>query len=253
MVGPLPYVGGKNRLAAKIIDRFPQHVTYVEPFAGGGQVFFHKEPSKVEILNDKDGEIVNFFRVCQSHHDEFIRYSRFLLASRQWYDLLQRTDPTTLTDVQRAVRFLYLQKSSFAGLVLRQTYHWHVVQPPTFNPERLPEIIHNTHKRLERVQIECSPYEEVLARFDGPDTLHYLDPPYWNKKLYRYNFTTADFEKLEERLRKLKGKFVLSLNDVPEVRALFSRFSIEGVELPYTAQKKSGRRYREVLITNFKR
>jgi DNA adenine methylase len=104
---------------------------------------------------------------------------------------------------------------------------------------------------LERVQIECLPYEEVLARYDRAATFFYLDPPYWGKTLYRYNLTTADFEKLEERLRKLHGKFMLSLNDVPEVRTLFHRFHIQPVELHYTAQSHAGRRFREVLIMNF--
>jgi DNA adenine methylase len=103
------------------------------------------------------------------------------------------------------------------------------------------------------VQIECLPYEEVLKRFDRPTTLFYLDPPYFRRKLYRYNLEDAEFPKLADRLKKLRGKFILSLNDVPEVRTLFHRFHIYGVELAYTTQKRAGRRYREVLITNFKR
>ncbi len=253
MVGPLSYIGGKNRLAKRIIEIFPEHTTYVEAFAGGAQVLFHKEPSPVEVLNDLDGEIVNFFRVCQSHHEELVRYFRFSLVSRRWFDLLKATDPATLTDIQRAARYLYLLKGSFASLVVRPTYHWHVVQPPGLNLAKLPELLHNTHKRLERVQIECLPYEEILKRFDRTATLFYLDPPYWGRQLYRYNFEPEDFEKLAERLRGLRGRFVLSLNDVPEVRRLFRRFHCSEVELSYTAQKKAGRRFREVLITNFKR
>ena len=253
MIGPLSYIGGKRSLAKRIIAIFPEHTTYVEAFAGGAQVFFHKEPSKVEVLNDLDGEIVNFFRVCQSHRDEMLRYFRFCLVSRKWFDLLKATDPATLTDVQRAARYLYLLKGSFASLVRHPNYHWHVVQPPGFNLERLPELIENAHKRLERVQLECLPYEEVLRRYDRPATLFYLDPPYFGRSLYRYNLTSADFEKLAERLRELRGRFVLSLNDVPEVRTLFRRFHLHEVQLPYTAQKRAGRRFREVLITNFKR
>jgi DNA adenine methylase len=253
MVGPLSYVGGKRALAKRVIEMFPAHTTYVEAFAGGAQVFFHKEPSKVEVLNDLDGEIVNFFRVCQLHYEELLRYSRYVLVSRRWFDLLRATNPGMLTDVQRAARYLYLLKNSFASLVRHPNYHWHVVQPPGFNLERLPQLIENAHKRLERVQIECLPYEEVLKRFDRPATLFYLDPPYFRRKLYRYNLEDADFAKLAERLAGLRGKFVLSLNDVPEVRALFQRFHVYGVELAYTAQKRAGRRYREVLITNFKR
>lgn len=253
MVGPLSYIGGKNRLATRIIEIFPKHKTYVEAFAGGAQVLFHKEASPVEVLNDLDGEIVNFFRVCQSHSDELVRYMRFAVVSRRWFELLKTTDPATLTDIQRAARYLYILKGSFASIVIRPTYHWHVVQPPGLNLAKLPELLENTHKRLERVQIECLPYEEILKRFDRPATLFYLDPPYWGRQLYRYNFESADFEKLAERLGELRGKFILSLNDVPEVRRLFRRFHITGVELSYTAQKKAGRRFREVLITNFKR
>src|SRR5215471_9972733 len=114
MVGPLPYIGGKNRLATRIIEIFPKHMTYVEAFAGGAQVLFHKEPSKVEILNDIDGEIVNFFRTCQAHYDELVRYFAFTLVSRTWYGLLRETDPKSLTDIQRAARFFYVLKCSFA-------------------------------------------------------------------------------------------------------------------------------------------
>jgi len=252
MIGPLSYIGGKRALAKRVIALFPKHTTYVEAFAGGAQVFFGKEPSKVEVLNDRDGEIVNFFRICQTHYEELLRYLRFMLVSRTWFEILRATDPATLTDIQRAARTLYLLKGSFASLVVHPNYHWHVVQPPGFNPERLPELIENTHKRLARVQIECLPYEEVLKRYDRPTTLFYCDPPYWGKQLYQYNFSKTDFEKLAERLGGIRGKFVLSLNDLPEVRALFRPFHISSVKLPYTSQKDSGRRYGEVLIANFK-
>lgn len=253
MVGPLSYIGGKNRLAKRIIEIFPKHTTYVEAFAGGAQVLFHKEPSAVEVLNDLDGEIVNFFRVCQLHHEELIRYLRFVLVSRRVFDLQKVIDPATLTDIQRAARYLYLLKNCFASLVRNPTYHWHVVQPPGFNLEKLPQLIENAHKRLERVQIECLPCGEIIKRFDRHATLFYLDPPYWGRKLYRHNFEESDFEKLAEQLATVRGKFILSLNDVPEVRKLFRRFRIEDVELHYSSQKNSGRRYREVLITNFRR
>lgn len=252
MAGPLSYIGGKNRLAKRVIEIFPKHTTYVEAFAGGAQVFFRKEPSKVEVLNDLDGEIVNFFRVCQQHYEELLRYLRFIVVSRKWFDLLRNSDPATLTDIQRAARHLYLLKNCFASLVRNPVYHRNVVQPPSFNLERLPELIEKAHKRLERVQLECAPYEEIVGRFDRPTTLFYLDPPYWGRKLYRHNFSEPDFQKLAEQLKNILGKFVLSLNDLPAVRALFAGFHIHGVELHYTSQKAAGRRYKEVLITNFR-
>src|ERR1700758_5232255 len=166
MIGPLPYIGGKNRLAKKIISMLPEHITYVEPFAGGAQVLFHKTPSAVEVLNDLDFDIVNFFRVCQWHYQELIRYLKFCLASRKLHELHTKTDPATLTDIQRAGRFFYLQKNSFGGLILKQRFHYGVAQPSNYNPERIAEIIERAHQRLARVQIESLPYELVLEKFD---------------------------------------------------------------------------------------
>ena len=139
MRGPLAYIGGKRALAKQIIDVFPDHVTFCEIFAGGAQVFFKKPPSKVEVLNDLDGEMVNFFRVCQQHYEELVRYLRFVLVSRKWFELLKTTDQTMLTDIQRAARFFYLQKNSFAALVRRHNFGGSVVEPSGFNPERIPQ------------------------------------------------------------------------------------------------------------------
>lgn len=251
MRGPLAYIGGKNAIANQIIATFPTHETYVEAFAGGAQVLFRKAPSKVEVLNDLDGEMVNFFRVCQLHYEELIRYLRFMLVSRKWFDLLLATDPATLTDIQRAARQFYLQKNSYAGLVRNPTIRRSLTHPPGFNPERIPALIEETHQRLARVQIECLPYEKVLVNYDSLSTLAYLDPPYYGRKLYKFNLDADDFRVMAELLGALRGKFVLSLNDVPEVRAIFKSFKIRGIDLAYTAQKHAGRRYREVLITNF--
>jgi DNA adenine methylase len=174
-----------------------------------------------------------------------------MVRSREWFGILKATDPRTLTDVQRAARHLYLLKNSFAALVRNPNYSINVSQPPSFNLERLPEVIEQSHKRLMRVQIESLPYEEILKRFDRPTTLFYLDPPYYDRELYNYNLKPEDFATLAERLRLLKGKFLLSLNDVPEVRALFKGFSIREIEFHYTAQKHAGRRYKELIITNY--
>jgi DNA adenine methylase len=250
MTGPLSYIGGKRAIAKQLIALFPEHTTYVEAFAGGAQVFFRKEPSEVEVLNDLDGEIVNFYRVCQQHYEELIRYFRFMIISRGWHGLLKATDPKMLTDIQRAARYLYLLKNSFAGLVRNLDYSASMTQPPSFNLERLPDSIEQAHKRLVRVQIESLPYEEILKRYDRPTTFFYLDPPYYGRKLYNYNLEPEDFATLADRLRTLKGRFVLSLNDLPQVRALFRDFSFREIDLHYTSQKIAGRRYRELIITN---
>src|ERR1700722_2690179 len=224
MVGPISYIGGKNGLATKNIAMLPQHITYVEPFAGGAQVLFHKPPSNVEVLNDLDLEIVNFFRVCQWHYQELIRYLRYGLASRKLHELHVKSDPVTLTDIQRAGRFYYLQKNSFGGLIVKQAFHYGVTQPSNFNPERIPEVIEQAHRRLQRVQIESLPYEQILEKYDRPTTLFYLDPPYWRRKIYKFNFSDDDFQRLRDRLARLKGNFIFSIDDRPEIRTLFGDF-----------------------------
>ena len=115
MKGPLSYVGGKVRLAPKIISMLPSHTTYCEAFAGGCQILFRKAPSKVEVINDLDGELINFYRICQNHYEELLRYLRFVLTSRKWFELLQHTPPESLTDVQRAGRYFFLQKAAFGA------------------------------------------------------------------------------------------------------------------------------------------
>jgi len=252
MIGPLPYIGGKNRLATKIISLLPEHTTYVEAFAGGAQVLFHKPPSNVEVLNDLDFDVVNFFRVCQWHYEELVRYLRFCLASRKLHELHVKTDPAVLTDIQRAGRFFYLQKNSFGGLIVKQKFHYGVIQPSNYNLERIPEVIEQAHRRLARVQVESLPYEQVLERYDRATTVFYLDPPYWERKLYKFNFTAPQFIDLERRLRALKGKFILSLDDRTEVRNLFAKFKMQTVDLAYTAKRDARVRHKELLITNFK-
>ncbi len=251
MIGPLSYIGGKNRLAKQIIQMLPEHITYVEPFAGGAQVLFHKPPSNVEVLNDLDFDIVNFFRVCQWHYEELVRYLRFSLVSRKLHEMHLVTNPATLTDIQRAGRFFFLQKNSFGGLILKQKFHYGVTHPSNYNPERIPEIIGRTHERLQKVQIESLPYQDVLQRYDRPTTVFYLDPPYWERKLYKFNFTAADFRAMAGRLKELKGKFILSLDDRAEVREVFREFRMQAVDLAYTAKRDATVRHKELLITNF--
>jgi DNA adenine methylase len=251
MRGPIPYIGGKNAVAKQIAALLPKHRCYSEIFAGGAQVFFAKQPSPVEILNDLDGELIGFYRVVQRHYEELIRYMRFTIVSRKYYELLKATNPESLTDVQRASRFLFLQKTSYAGRVTKQNFRTGIVNPPGLNPERLPELIEEAHHRLARVLIECLPYEKVLAKYDSKETCFFADPPYFNLAHYKFNFVPEDFRLLAERLGKIDGKFVLTLNDVAQVQEIFKSFKIRGIEMPYTVQKVAGRRFREVLITNF--
>lgn len=251
MVGPLSYLGGKNRVAKKIIALIPEHNCYIEPFCGGAQVFFHKEPSNVEVLNDLDEEIFNFLRICQLHHQELVRYLQFSIVSRKWFELFQAQDPKTLSDIQRAARFFYLQKNCYGGLVTRQSFTISVQDGSNYNPHRIPLVLHLAHERLLGVQLECLPYQDILKKYDRPETFFYLDPPYFNRPYYKFNFTEEDYVELAGLLKLLKGRFLLSLNDAPEVRRIFIDFKIHGLTFSYSSQRKTGKIYKEVLIFNY--
>jgi DNA adenine methylase len=99
MVGPLAYLGGKNRVAKKIIALIPEHTCYIEPFCGGAQILFHKNLSKVEVLNDLNEDVFNFLRVCQMHYEELLWYLYFSIVSRKWFDFFEKTPPETLIDI----------------------------------------------------------------------------------------------------------------------------------------------------------
>ena len=250
MIGPLAYVGGKRRLAPSIVALLPPHTTYVEPFAGGAQVFFHKEPSRVEVLNDIDHEVVSFLLTLQHHHGELLRWMKWGAASRRLFEIFSRQDPQTLTDIQRAARFLYLQKNSFGGLRNKRSFAYAVTSKLRYSPARLPELLQAAAERLQRTQIECLPYQDLLARYDRPTTLFYCDPPYVGVRLYRHNFANDDFAELAIRLAALRGRFLLSLNDTPFTRATFGDFYSRSLTVSYSSSLAVPR-VSELLFSNF--
>ena len=119
----ISYLGGKSRLVKKIVPLIPDdHLCYCEPFCGAAWILFGKQPSKVEVINDMDGELITFWRVIQNHLEEFLRYFRFALISRKLFDLENMKNPETLTDIQKAVRYFYLQKNCFGGKTVGRTF-----------------------------------------------------------------------------------------------------------------------------------
>lgn len=145
----IPWIGGKRRLADRIFPLFPRHSCYVEPFAGGAALYFLRPvPAEVEVLNDVNGDLVNLYRVVQHHLEEFVRQFKWALSSRQVFKWLQETRPETLTDIQRAARFYYLQQSAFGGRVDGQSYGTATTQPPGLNLLRIEESLSAAHLRL---------------------------------------------------------------------------------------------------------
>jgi DNA adenine methylase len=233
-----PYVGGKRQLAATIIDRISKvpHTTYAEPFVGMGGVFLRRPfAAKSEVINDYGRDVSGFFRVLQRHYAAFMEMIKFQLTTRAEFNRLVATDPDTLTDLERAARFLYLQRTAFGAKVSGRNFGVDVGASAGFNVTRLAPLLEELHERLAGVVIECLPYAEFIQRYDRPETLFYLDPPYWGSEGYygKALFSRSDFERLAELLAGIKGRFILSINDVPQIRKVFAAFQIKPVKLNY--------------------
>jgi DNA adenine methylase len=250
MIGPLSYIGGKRRIAKQLVSLIPDHTTYVEPFAGGAQVFFHKPRAKVEVLNDLDEEIINFLRICQRHPHELSRLLRWQPASRRLFDHHLQQPPHLLTDIERAARFFYLQKNTWGGKRTRQNFHFAVTKPPSYTPSSLDKRLSDVAERLDYVQLEALPYHAVLSQYDRPTTFFYCDPPYVGVDLYQHNFSDEQFEELASRLKSLKGRFLLSINDCPKARAWFGGFHRLAIAFTYTSLRTPGP-FRELLFANY--
>jgi DNA adenine methylase len=244
----VPWIGGKRRLADRILPLFPPHKCYVEPFAGGAALFFLRHPAEVEVLNDINGDLVNLYRVVQNHLEEFVRQFKWALSSRQVFEWLKMTRPETLTDIQRAARFYYLQQSAFGGLVEGQTWGTATTTPPGLNLLRLEESLSAAHLRLSRTYIECMPWSDCVERYDRPHTLFYLDPPYWGTEGYGVPFPFSEYQAMAARLRRLQGRAIVSLNDHPDIRECFAGFHFEALDIKYIVANGAGTAAKEVLI-----
>jgi len=256
-VKPLaPYIGGKRNLAKHLSARIAaiEHVTYAEVFVGMGGVFFRRDRRpKAEVINDWSEDVSTFFRVVQHHYVPFLEYMRHQVTSRAGFEKLKAQDPATLTDLQRSARFLYLQRLAFGGKVSGRHFGVNPPAPARFDVTKLGPMIEAAHERLAGVVIERLHWRDFIERYDRAGTLFYLDPPYFGCEgdYGRDLFDRGQFAEMAEVLRGLKGRFMLSLNDHPEVRQIFAGFDFEAKDVTYTIggmdrAKVAG----EVIISN---
>jgi DNA adenine methylase len=251
-----PYVGGKFHLAKRIcaIIDATHHTIYAEPFVGMGGIFLRRtRQPRIEVINDISRDVTTLFRILQRHFPQFMETLRFQITSRAEFERLVAINPNTLTDLERAARFLYLQRTAYGGK--QKTLHFGVSRdrPARFDLTRVAPLLDDVHTRLSGVTIECLTWDHFIPRYDGDDTLFYLDPPYWGCEDYygKAIFARDDFARLATVLAGIDGKFILSLNDVPEVRALFAAFSIEAVSTSYSVSTGKAKQAAEVIIRNF--
>lgn len=237
------YIGGKRALAGRIVPMIGavSHDCYVEPFVGMGGVFFRRDrrPS-AEVINDVSADVANLFRLLQRHYQQLIDTLKWQVASRSEFERLVGVDPSTLTDLERAARFLYLQRLAFGGKVMGRTFGTSTTGPARFDLTKLIPMLEDVHQRLCGVTIERMSFERLIPRYDRAHTLFYLDPPYWGctDDYGRNVFSEADFECLSGLLKKAQGRFILSINDVPAIRDMFAWARIQPVDVNYRISEK---------------
>lgn len=248
-----PYVGGKRGLAKRlcaIIEATP-HDIYLEPFVGMGGVFFRRKlKPKAEIINDWNGELVNLFRCMRAHPAALNQLLEWTFSCRADFEQLKAADTSMMTDLQRAARFVQLQKMAFGGRVVGQTFGVSKDGPARYRSVCVSDDLTAASRRLQGVTIENLDWLAFIDRYDRPGALFYLDPPYYGTETYYGDgFSRDQFRRMADRLGRLEGRFILSLNDHDDVRDIFSQFSIEGVSTSYGLAGTGAVAAKEVIIT----
>ncbi|MBI2954996.1 MAG: DNA adenine methylase [Chloroflexi bacterium] len=267
---PFKWVGGKSRLRQTIVKMMPECDCYVEVFAGAAWVLFGKRPSHVEILNDLDGEVVNFFKVIKNKPNEFLESFELDLVSREEFERLRSITAESLaewTDIQRAHRFYYLVMAAWGGEFHSPRFQTSVSDGGHGNRligalKHLRERIDPVHKRLQTVIIEHLDWRACIERYDRSyednRVVMYLDPPYpLNPCNYRLNMRARkQHAELAKVLRDVKCRFILSSYDLLDMKELYKDFFVTPVS--FTAGMPAGKKGKkqrtknqEIIVTNY--
>ena len=244
MKSPIPWIGGKSLLRNRILNEFPSDrpSRFIDVFGGGGSILFAKDKhADLEVYNDANSDLVNFFRCLKYHSSELKKEIKYYLNSREMFlACRERIAVTGVTDIQRAAMFYVLVKTGF-GASLR-----------TFgcNKKRLnTDDFEDIEVRLNGVVIENKDFEDLIKVYDRDKALFYCDPPYHKtERHYEVKFTEADHERLCKVLHQIKGRFVLSYNDDDYIRDLYKNFNILAVT---RSNSLSSGDFKEVIIKNF--
>jgi len=225
---------------------------YVEVFGGGGWVLFHKQPWKFEVYNDFNPNLANLYRCVREHPEELCEELRYMLNSRTDFEYVRNllNTKTEITDIKRAAYFYQIIRHSYASGLDSFGAQPH-------NMWRNFPVIHQASSRLQNVVVENKDFEKLIKQYDRPNTMFYLDPPYFETEDYYEDvgFTEKDHIRLRDTLLNIKGYFLLSYNDCPYIRDLYSKPGImieSATRLSNIAQRyEAGKQYPELLISNY--
>ena len=247
---PICRVGGKSKLRKTIIEMIPEHTCYIELFFGAGWVYFGKENSKIEVINDIDKELINLFRTIKYHAPEVERLLEYEFSGRDIFDEYKNCTLEHMTEIHRAIRFLYLITQSFAGK--GNNYGYGTTTKPgqqIFYKETLFEL----RNRLKNTYVENLSFEKVIDKYDREHSFFFCDPPYIETCGYGNKFGEEEHRLLANKLKEINGEFLLTINDHPLARELYKEFNIKEVEVNYSLSRETKARgkYKELIITNY--
>ncbi len=214
METPISYYGGKQKLVAKILPLIPEHKMYAEPFIGGGAVFFSKPPSHIEVVNDTNKELINFYRILQNRFVELDSMVKVTLHSRTLHRdaNVVYANPHLFEEVKRAWAVWVLSTQSFSAML---DGSWGYDKSDNTTTKKITNKRNQFSEeyaiRMQNVQLECSDALYVIQSRDTPGTFFYCDPPYFNSVCGHYDgYSEQDFDNLLKLLASIKGKFLLS-------------------------------------------
>lgn len=246
-VAPFAWVGGKSKLATCIIEEFPVHERYCEVFGGALNVFYRKPRSKLEVVNDINADLVNLHLQIQKRPQSLQLYLNRMLISRDIFSKIKNKSLQPRNDIQRAAYYFYLLSLSFGSK------GEHFAMPRGAKP-KIKDIYRDFHvwsKRLKGVCIENMDFKKLIASYDSPQTLFYLDPPYIGTESYYQTpqgFHIEQHIELANTLKTIQGKFVLSYNDCEVVRDLYKGFELIEVETVYSLNGANKKQAKELII-----
>lgn len=256
---PISYYGGKQKLASRIISLIPRHTLYCEPFIGGAAIFFAKRPSEIEVINDTNGELINFYRTVK---EDFSALEAEIITSLHSRDLHRKAsliynNPDMFDRVKRAWAVWILSTQSFAG-ILDGTWGFDLSKNTTtkkINTKR-HGFTRTFAQRLQRCQLECADALYVIASRDTQESFFYCDPPYFNSDLGHYDgYTEKDYEDLLNLLSGIKGKFLLSSYPSPILKRFTKKYGWQkwSINQKISVNAKAGNQKTktEVLVANY--
>lgn len=256
---PVTYYGGKQKMLQKILPLIPEHAKYVEPFLGGGAVFWAKTPAKFEVINDLNEEITNFMQVLRDRFEELKMLITQTFHSRSMYEksLLIYRNSHLFSSIERAWAFWMQTNMTFLSIIENSFTIDHSNRPTRpksihFKKERFTIEL---SERLRHVSIERIDAVDLINRHDNQEAFFYVDPPYFNANMGHYDFyTKEDYIKLLDALTEVKGKFLLSSynSGLIENYVKENGWTIDKIEMTLDAGSlKKKRKKTEVLVRNY--